>query len=265
MGFVEEVRRHRHPDFRQVPLCFASSLVSTNDRALDLAEEGTPEGTAVFADTQTQGRGRLGRVWFSPPGRGLYGSIVVRPTLSSDVSQLTLLAGVSVATAVEALCGVAPRLKWPNDIQIEGKKVGGILTESRAGEGQLDYTVVGVGLNVTGKREDFPPELRSEAGSIFETTAKMVERAPLAARLLDEFEIFCRRWRRESFAPIREAWRKKSSTLGRRVRTTDRGRQVEGTALDLAEDGALLIETTAGRLSLRTGEIVELEALPSSL
>lgn len=263
MGFIEEVRRHRRPELRDAPLYFASSLGSTNDRALALAEEGAPEGTAVFADTQTQGRGRLGRGWFSPPGRGLYGSVIVRPGLSSEPSQLTLLAGVSVAQAIEALSGGCPQLKWPNDIRIQGKKIGGILTEARAQLGRLEYAVVGIGLNVTGRERDFPLELRPEAGSISGTTGRTVDRAHLAARLLDEFDALYRLWQGEGFAPIREAWKKRSSTLGCRVVASLGGRPVEGVALDLAEDGALQVETSSGPLSLREGQVTELETSPS--
>ena len=143
-----------------VPTC-----TSTNDMAKDLADFGVPEGTVVLAEEQTSGKGRYRRHWFSSPGKGLYLSVILRPK-QPEISLLTLSAGLAVAEALRDVLGVKVCLKWPNDLLWEGKKLGGILSESSYFGQKLNYVVVGIGLNISHSEEDFPPGLRDSAISL---------------------------------------------------------------------------------------------------
>ena len=145
------------------------SLDSTNNYLKKLASEGAAEGTVVIADAQTAGRGRMGRSFASAPGCGIYMSLLLRPNdCGVDcASSLTAVAAVAVCRAIEKVCGRAPGIKWINDLYLRGKKICGILCESSVKDGKVDYAVLGIGLNVTTKTEDFPEELRETAGSLY--------------------------------------------------------------------------------------------------
>ena len=148
---------------------FLRDTPSTNRVAYALALNGEPEGNAVIAESQSEGRGRLGRAWVSPPGKGLYCSIIVRPRIRvEDYAKITLTAGLAVSIALEEITGLQMDLKWPNDVYAEGKKCCGILTESSplAEEENERFAVVGVGINVNSVESDFPPELREKATSL---------------------------------------------------------------------------------------------------
>jgi len=164
--------------------CFAS-VASTNTAAMKDALDGVPAGTVYIADEQTAGRGRGGHDWHSPPGSGLYVSVVLRPKLGSqDALWLSLAAGLASHTAILATCQTAPDLRWPNDIMYGRRKVGGILTEmaSEAGSGNVRYAVIGIGINVA--QESFPPELAETATSLFLETGRVWQRLTLAGALL---------------------------------------------------------------------------------
>ncbi|MFQ5911719.1 MAG: biotin--[acetyl-CoA-carboxylase] ligase [Nitrospinota bacterium] len=259
-GFAEEVRRHRLQG-RESPIYWYASIGSTNDEAFRLEErERIPEGTAVIADAQTQGKGRSGRNWFSAPGAGLYLSVLLRPAKRGPSPfPLTLVAGVAVATALERQVGRPPRLKWPNDLRYEGLKVGGILTEARANPDRVTSVVVGIGINLSQLPEHFPPDLRQTATSVAVATGRRPDRAELAAKVLDELDAGYRLWLQRGLGPVAEAWRRMASTLGRKVRAVKNGIALEGLAEDLAEDGSLVIQTPAGPARIQSGEVTEVE------
>jgi len=220
---------------------------STQSVAFALAERGAADRTVVVADQQLAGRGRRGRTWRAPAGTSLLVSIVVRPRLpQSLLSTLSLTTAVAAAEALRRVCKVDARLKWPNDVLVGGKKVAGILLESRmsgaAGGAASTVTIIGIGINL-GQRE-FPPDLASGATSIALETGQAPGREPVLAGLLQEFDAWRARLEGEGFGPVREAWRRLSDTLGRRV-TVD---AVTGVAADLDTDGALLIDV-AGSLT----------------
>ena len=147
---------------------FLKSTKSTNSRAFQLADSGKPHGFSIIAEQQTCGRGRLEREWFSPAGKGLYCSIILRPNLSpEDFPLITLTAGLAVCEAVESVCGLSCMLKWPNDIFVNGKKCGGILVETSSFQGKAEdvFVVVGIGLNVNTDYAEFPDQLRVLASS----------------------------------------------------------------------------------------------------
>jgi len=216
---------------------------STQSVAFALAERGAADRTVVVADQQLAGRGRRGRTWRAPAGTSLLASIVVRPRLpQSLLSTLSLTTAVAVAEALRRVTKVDARLKWPNDVLVAGKKVAGILLESRMSGGSSVVTIIGVGVNL-GQRE-FPPDLAEGATSIALETGQAPSRESVLAALLEEFDAWRARLEGEGFGPVREAWRRLSDTLGRRV-TVD---TVTGLAADLDTDGALLIDV-AGTLT----------------
>jgi BirA family biotin operon repressor/biotin-[acetyl-CoA-carboxylase] ligase len=231
---------------------------STNNAARALAEAGAPEGTAVIADEQTAGRGRQGRTWFSPPERNLYLSVVLRPKVAAARAPLvTLVVAVALAEAVRRE-GLAPRLKWPNDLLLEGRKAAGILTEMSARGGEVAWVVAGIGLNVNMDRVHFPAALAERATSLRIAAGRDLERPALCAAILGELEQWTARFYAEGADPVLAAWRSLSTTLGRRVRVREGGAAALGLARDVDGDGALLVETEAGgTLRVIAGEIEE--------
>ena len=164
------------------------SLDSTNNYLKKLAAEGAAEGTVVIADEQTAGRGRMGRSFASVAGCGIYMSMLLRPAdCTPDCAQsLTAVCAVAVCRAIEKVCGRAPGIKWINDLYLRGKKICGILCESSVKNGKVDYAVLGIGLNVTTRIEDFPEELRETAGSLLTQTGFTFERGKLIAAIIAE-------------------------------------------------------------------------------
>src|SRR5437763_2982122 len=174
---------------------------STNRVAFELGHAGEAEGTVVLAEEQTAGRGRAGRTWHSERAAGVYLTLLLRPKLAPvQAPLLTMMAGLSAHTAVEAVTGLAVDLKWPNDLIIRGKKAGGILTEMHAEPGQVRFVIVGIGLNVN--QEQFPAELANVATSLRQETGKPQSRMELLVRLLREFERDYNRFVREGVASV---------------------------------------------------------------
>jgi BirA family biotin operon repressor/biotin-[acetyl-CoA-carboxylase] ligase len=218
---------------------------STQTIAFALAAEGVPDGTAVVADTQAAGHGRRGRPWVDEPGASLLVSIVLRPRLEpARLPGLSLAAGVAVAEALTRAAGVSPRLKWPNDVLIGGRKIAGILLESRMTghpeSGGLT-AILGIGINVS--QRTFPADLAERATSVWVESGRLVERDALLAALLDALGDWRRRLESGGFAPVRARWRALADTLGRTV-TVD---GVSGVAIDIDVDGALVVNDAEGR------------------
>ncbi|MBX7115272.1 MAG: biotin--[acetyl-CoA-carboxylase] ligase [Myxococcaceae bacterium] len=227
---------------------FAESMASTNATAFTLANEGAFHGETVVAEAQTQGRGRRGRSWVSPAGKNLYCSVILRPELPpARASELTLVAAVALAeTVTEA--GAPAKIKWPNDVQLEGKKVAGILTELSAEAERVHFVVVGVGVNLNMGRADFPDDLRESATALSMVRGQRVPRALFTAAFLTRFEQWLDRHAEEGFAPVREAWKKHSSTLGQEVLVKTEAMELKGTAIDIDDAGALLVKTAEGKV-----------------
>jgi len=216
---------------------------STQNAARALAEAGAPEGSVVWAEHQTHGRGRLGRSWIDERGAALLISVILRPDpRSSQLPQISLLAGVAVAEAVYKESGLPVTLDWPNDLFIQDRKVAGILAESfSSGEGSA--VIVGIGVNVNQAR--FPEELAGRATSLRLEAGHPFDRERLLRALLERLELWYRRWGREGFGPVRDAWRRAARTLGQRV-VVEQG--TGGIAVDLAEDGALVVRADSGAI-----------------
>ena len=246
-------------DVGQVLHWFAE-VGSTNDVAKQLAEEGAAHGEVVVAERQTAGRGRRGRPWTSPPGRNVAMSIVLRPDLPpSRAPELTLLASVAVCQAIRQ-AGVAAGIKWPNDILARGRKLAGILTEMAAEPDQLQWVVLGIGVNVNARPEDFPEEIRDTATSLAIERSEPVPRALFAAATLSAIEEWLDRHAADGFGPVRAAWRGMSDTLGRAVSARGGDGEVVGTAEDIDDSGALLIRTEQGIRRVVAGDVQLLRA-----
>jgi BirA family biotin operon repressor/biotin-[acetyl-CoA-carboxylase] ligase len=223
---------------------------STQTVAFALAERGAPDRTVVVADQQAAGRGRRGRVWQAPARTSLLASILVRSRLPQALlATLSPTTAVATAEALRRVAPLEPRLKWPNDVLVGGRKIAGILLESRAVASAEPVLVIGVGVNL-GQRE-FPSELAGRATSVALETGHAVDRETMLAALLEEFDAWRARLEGEGFGPVRERWKSLSDTIGRYV-TVD---GVAGTATDLDVDGALLIDVGEGVRRVIAGEI----------
>lgn len=232
---------------------------STNDVAERLARDGVREGVAVFAESQTKGRGRLGRQWLSPSHKGLWFSVLLRPSLRPQAAtQLTVAAATSLVRAIHQVTGLRPEIKWPNDILLNGKKVAGVLTELSAELDHVKYIILGIGVDVNLNTSDFPSDLRKLATSIQMETGRSVRRAELAAAILREldrdYSLVCSR----RFSKLSDEWEAQCTTLGRRVNIRVGDRLIQGRAESLDEDGALLLRTEHGHLERVIGGDVTL-------
>lgn len=239
---------------------YLDSVGSTNAHAHRLAQEGAYHGEVVVAEQQTEGRGRRGRSWESPPGLNLYFSVILRPELPPQrAPELTLLTAVAVAETLRE-AGVQGAIKWPNDLQVDGRKVGGILTELSADPDAVHFVIVGVGVNLNARHADFPPELREVATSVAEARGGLVPRALFAAALWTNLEQWLDHHQANGFAPVREAWKELSSTLGSDVLVKTERREFTGIAEDIDESGALLIRTVNGLERVVAGDVEQLRA-----
>jgi BirA family transcriptional regulator, biotin operon repressor / biotin---[acetyl-CoA-carboxylase] ligase len=241
------------------PIYHFETTASTSDTAKTLGSRGVAEGALVVAETQTAGRGRLGRHWVSPPGTGIYASLLLRPPLPpQELPQITLSTAVAMVRALTRAVGITPGIKWPNDLILKGKKLGGILTEMETESDQIRYLVVGLGLNVN--TPDFPPELADTATSLFLEEGRPFSRVLLLRVWLEEFEALYARFLAHGFPEILEEWKRHSVTLGKCVAVRQGQRHIEGLALEVADDGALLLETALGEVVRVTSGEITLES-----
>lgn len=257
---------------------------STNDRAIELAKEGTEEGVFIIARSQSGGRGRQGRTWVSPPDSGIFMSILLRPKLSpSDLPLISLATGVAVSEALESRCGINAGLKWVNDIVVSGKKLGGILAEV-PGSGSAGSThihpplstpahtrresdpqerkllpaavIVGIGINLFHERETLPDELKDRITSVKDHSTIKTDANKVVAEILNCLERQYNNLLHGAPELVLAEWKNRSITLGKKVRATIRDDTVEGNAIDLTENGALILRLDNGETQiLHGGEI----------
>jgi len=238
----------RRPDAR-LGVRWHASLPSTMDVAATLAQEGKPHGAVVVADEQTAGRGRRGTSWASPPGAGLYFSFIARPSGASTLSLLTLAAGVAVRDGIVAATGLAPELKWPNDLLTGRRKLAGILAEGLAVGTSEQAVIIGVGVNVLAA--SYPPDVRARATSIEDELGRRIDRGLLLTEILISL------WDRlaqlgQSPGDILQAWRAASpNAIGTRVEWNGQS----GVTAGIDDSGALLVKTTTGVERIIAGEL----------
>jgi BirA family biotin operon repressor/biotin-[acetyl-CoA-carboxylase] ligase len=231
---------------------------STNDLATRAAERGEPEGSVFVAGSQTAGRGRLGRVWFSPPGAGLYMSIIVRQ--EAVMPWITLAAGVAVADGIQSSTGLPVEIKWPNDVIATGRafrsrrKLAGILAEASAGHDGSPYVVLGIGINL--RRAAFPPELADRASAIEVELGRDVDGGDVFAQTLVALNGIMKMLVQDGPELLLSAWLAHApSARGARIEWDSPGGPLQGTTGGLASDGALLMQTSAGLVRIRSGEV----------
>lgn len=225
------------------------STVSTQEDARQRAELGAPEGTVIIAEEQTGGKGRMGRKWFSPYGKGIWMSVVLRPQQPLEyTSQLTLLTGVAVCRAIRKTTNLQVGIKWPNDILLNQHKISGILLESTVEDKVVRYCIAGIGISANVDAEDYPEELRDIATSLKIAIGSSVDRTLLITAVLDEFEKLYQLYNQEGFLPIASLWEALSVTINQEVTINTPQGVREGIAVGLDPSGALLVDIGMGHI-----------------
>jgi len=233
---------------------------STNDVVERLARDRVPEGVVVFAESQLRGRGRLGRKWSSPAGRGLWFSVLLRPDLHpQEATRLTIAGATALWRAILEQTGIRAEVKWPNDLLIGGRKVAGILTEMNAELDHVNYVILGIGVDVNQTAADFPADLRRIATSLRIETRQPIARAALAAAILQELDRDYARVVNGQFAAVADEWEQHCTTIGRQVIVQIGERRLRGRAEALHDDGTLLLRTEHGHVERVMGGDVSLE------
>jgi BirA family biotin operon repressor/biotin-[acetyl-CoA-carboxylase] ligase len=250
--FAEEVLRGLDTRWIAQDFHYLESTDSTNRVAFELAAEGAPHGTVVVAEGQTAGRGRLGRTFFSPPHRNLYTSVVLRPEVGlAEAPTSILAAAVAVAEAVGATVDdpEAPSIKWPNDVQLEGRKTAGILMELHAEATRVDFLILGIGVNLNVRQHEFPGELRDVATSLAIFSGHDVDRMAFARRLYGTLEDVMDQFARAGFEGLRSRFEARFHMQGRHVQVSeaDGSSKLSGVVLGIDADGSLRVRTDDGR------------------
>ena len=247
----QEVQRRLFTKYIGKEVYYFPELKSTNIMAKEKAlhrAEGINEGTLIIAERQSAGKGRLGREWFSPAG-GIWLSIILYPQLPpSYISRITLMTAVVVVRAIKMCTQIDPQIKWPNDILINEKKVCGILTEMSAELDIINWIVVGIGINVNIDHREFPEDIQENTISLKEVSGKEILRVKMVQIFLQEFEKYYESLKRKEFSSILKEWKLYSHTLGRKIRVDMGERIVTGEAVNINEEGALILKKEDGEL-----------------
>ncbi len=245
--YPEEIKEHLKTKCVGQNICYYQSVNSTNTTAKNMTEKEFAEGLVVITELQTSGKGRLGRQWHSPFGTGIWMSILAKPAIApADAPQITLLSAVAVAEGITQEAGIKAEIKWPNDVTINGKKVCGILTEIKADMDRIHYIIVGIGINVNDL--EFPDEIMKVATSLRIEQGKMLNRAKLAAAVLNFWELYYRDFLAHGFGRIKDQWKKYSVNSGKNVTVRTLKNTIEGIVLDIDDNGMLLVRDHEGVL-----------------
>ena len=257
MSFRDEIENANPGEWLGKKIVYFESITSTNDRAKELAREGATHGTIVVADEQTGGKGRMGKEFYCPPGVGLWFSYILRPDIApADASMLTIVKGLAVRKVLDDLCGDLHevRIKWPNDIVCEGRKLCGILTEMSAKSGRIDHVVIGSGINVL--NDAFGDELRDRAVSVRMVSEGTPERARIFESVNFEFE---RRYAAfestENLETLRKEYNSVMAGMDEEIIASDKNGEIRGIARGIDDRGRLILETKDGKRLLESGEI----------
>jgi BirA family transcriptional regulator, biotin operon repressor / biotin---[acetyl-CoA-carboxylase] ligase len=233
------------------------STDSTNTRAKELASQGASEGVLVIAEEQAQGRGRLDRPWFSPGGENICASLIMKPSLPPQTaSRMVLLVAVAAAEALSDATGIKATVKWPNDILVSGRKIGGILLEMAVEMDAIDYVVVGVGINVNSAAEQFPEEIRRKTTSVLIETGKPFSRVLLLCRFLEFLENGYNTFREAGFASILTRWKALTDMVGKQASIRTINGLYNGVIVDMDHNGFLILrDNQGGEMRLFSGDI----------
>jgi len=228
---------------------YVETCSSTQILAHDEAQNGAPDGTVIIAEEQTSGKGRMSRPWSSADRKGIWMSVITRPSLTpQQAPQMTLVAAVAVTQAIHSVTGLNPYIKWPNDILFDGKKITGILTELQADPDRVKAIILGIGINVNQTIDEFPVELKNIATSLLIIGGKVVNRAELIAKTLEYLEVYTEIYVTNGFSPIKLLWEGFSNTTGRRIRAIMLNETIEGIALGISDDGMLELKLDDGTI-----------------
>ena len=253
----EEISYGLHTDVIGKKIIFFERTDSTNIQAKRIAADGAPDGTIIVAEEQNSGRGRLERQFFSPPGKGIWFSMILRPEMRpSDATKFTLASAVAVAEALDSI-GLKADIKWPNDVLYHGKKLVGILTEMSAEIDRINYIVIGTGINVNIQKAEFPEHLKDIATSIEVMNGGPVNRVYFFQKVLEAFDKIYETILREGFNPIIEKWKKYALARGQNVKVVEAGsgNTFYGTVKGLAKDASLIISTPDGERRVMAGDV----------
>jgi BirA family biotin operon repressor/biotin-[acetyl-CoA-carboxylase] ligase len=230
-------------------VCCLDATDSTNLQACRFGDDGEAEGLVVVADQQSSGKGRMGRRWESPAEVNLYASILLRPAiLPLDAPQLTFLSAVAVCRAIMSSTGLQATVKWPNDVLLNGSKVAGLLNEMSAETDRVNYVVLGIGVNLNMRKDQFPEALRYPATSLAIAKGHPVSRLDFTRSLLQEIDALYQVFLEQGSEPVFEAWQQLCDMTGKAVRVDCNDLLIEGIMAGLADDGALLVRTATGKM-----------------
>jgi len=254
----EKIKEQLKTDFIGREIRYFCEVTSTNDVAKELVGKGAREGTIVLAETQTEGKGRLGRRWLSPKG-GIWFSVVLRPKISAkDSYQLTFMAAVAVAKAIRKMFKVNAEIKWPNDVLVNDKKVCGILTETSTRGDAVDFVVVGVGVNANVDLTSFPEDLRASVTSLGAEVKGEVNRERFLCALLDELENYYGMISQKKFEVVLEEWKSLTTLFGAHVEVTSFEEKIKGVAFGVNQKGALEVLLKNGTVrKIVSGDVVK--------
>jgi BirA family transcriptional regulator, biotin operon repressor / biotin---[acetyl-CoA-carboxylase] ligase len=235
------------------------TVSSTNTVALELAEN-TLEGTVVLADSQGKGRGRLDRTWISPPGVNLYMSVILKPDLEpKDITLITVMSAVACADALRKTTGLKVSIKWPNDLIIHDRKLGGILTEIRTEKKGILFAVVGIGININTVLHEFPQDIRDVATSTLHETGRIFSREEITAELLNEMDRWYMVLKKMDRKALLDRWMELSSTLGKQVVVSTAHESLTGLAESIDDGGMLILRLLSGQVKkIHSGDLTEL-------
>lgn len=258
---IDEIQRSLKTKRLGKKIYYLSEINSTNIQARALAERGGAEGETVIAEKQTEGRGRMGRNWVSPPHVNLYLSVILRPRLPpARAPQITLMAAVALAETVESVIGRPPEIKWPNDILVDGRKLAGILTESSCQADRVLFVVLGIGINVNFGVEFMPEDLRARATSLMILARKPVSREELARRLIRNLDRCYGDLEQSGFGALSRRWDAYFGLKGKKVIVEMTDQSVVGRALGIDDDGTLLLEDETRALhKVIAGDVIPAE------
>lgn len=233
-----------------------NKVKSTNDIASDLAEQNAPEGTIITADEQTEGRGRLGRVWHSPPGSGIYLSLILRPEfLPEQAPGISLIVALALAETINEIVSDKVKIKWPNDVLISGKKTAGILSELSAEKNKINYLIIGVGININQTTDDFPDDIKNIATSIRRSAGRKINRVNFLKHFLIQFEKEYIIYQKHSLKKSRKKLLQYSSLLNKEITLLSGKEEITGTVIDINTEGALVLKIGDKIKAFSIGEI----------
>jgi BirA family biotin operon repressor/biotin-[acetyl-CoA-carboxylase] ligase len=258
----EEIRNsisrtiHESPPIIGREIHIFEEIDSTNIKGMELGDQGSPEGTVILAETQSKGKGRLGRSWISPKGN-IYLSVILRPNISpSQAPLITLMGAVACTTALRKALNIPVEIKWPNDIIFEGKKLGGILTEINSEMDRINHVVLGIGINVNMDPSALPSDVKVIATSLKETVGRELPRIEILSAIIKELDKWYKALLSNGSGPVLDEWRRLSPGLGKRVKVESFNRSIDGIAEEIDDYGRLLLRLESGEIEkITSGDV----------